>query len=139
VVALVSGALVLVCALIVVAIGMSNRSPQTPTAAPTPAAAAATGGRSTAPAASPTASKAAAASSSAPAMVAMPKLVGLNAAVARDQLDKLGFTNIQLGSQDAEDTVVILASNWTVTKQSTAAGAQVSTDTLIVLTCTKKP
>ncbi len=29
-------------------------------------------------------------------------------------------------------------SNWTVTKQSTAAGAQMSTDTLIVLTCTKK-
>lgn len=68
----------------------------------------------------------------------MPNMVGQNAAVADDQLRKLGFTKIQYGSQDPNDTVVLLLSNWTVTKQSTAAGTQVTTDTLIVLTCTKK-
>jgi beta-lactam-binding protein with PASTA domain len=68
----------------------------------------------------------------------MPNVVKKNAAVAQDELEKLGFTKIQFGSQDAEDKVVLLVSNWTVTKQSTAAGAQVATDTLIVLTCTKK-
>lgn len=68
----------------------------------------------------------------------MPNLVDKNAAVAMDELEKLGFTKVQLGSQDEENTVVILAANWTVKKQSTAAGTQVPTDTLIVLTCTKK-
>lgn len=68
----------------------------------------------------------------------MPDLVGENAAVADDRLRKLGFTNIQFGSQDENDTVVLLLANWTVTKQSTKAGMKVPVDTLIVLTCTKK-
>jgi hypothetical protein len=54
-----------------------------------------------------------------PHLVVMPDLVGLNAAVASDKLQKLGFTKIQYGSQDAEDKVVLLLTNWTVTKQST--------------------
>ncbi|WP_425730284.1 PASTA domain-containing protein [Micromonospora sp. DT44] len=77
-------------------------------------------------------------SSTAPETVAMPNVVGQNAAVAADQLRDLGFTKIQYGSQDEHDTVVLLASNWTVTKQSTKAGSKVPTDTLIVLTCTKQ-
>ncbi|GAA4243119.1 hypothetical protein GCM10022255_000840 [Dactylosporangium darangshiense] len=68
----------------------------------------------------------------------MPNVVGKNAAVAMDELQRLGFTKIQLGSQDPGDTVVILAANWTVAKQSTPAGTQAPTDALIVLTCTKK-
>jgi hypothetical protein len=70
--------------------------------------------------------------------VAMPKVTGENAAVADDKLRKLGFTNIQYGSQDEKDKVVLLLTNWTVTKQSAKAGSKVSTDTLIVLTCTKE-
>jgi hypothetical protein len=73
-----------------------------------------------------------------PKTVTMPKLVGENAAVADDQLRKLGFTNIQYGSQDEDDTFVLLLANWTVTKQSAKGGAKVKTDTLIVLTCTKQ-
>lgn len=73
-----------------------------------------------------------------PLLVVMPNVVGQNAAVSADQLRRLGLTNIQYGSQDTNDTVVLLLSNWTVTKQSTAAGTKVTTDTLIVLTCTKK-
>lgn len=70
--------------------------------------------------------------------VTMPKVTGQNAAVADDKLRKLGFTNISYGSQDKNDTWVVLLQNWTVTKQSTKVGAKVSTDTLIVLTCTKE-
>lgn len=73
-----------------------------------------------------------------PKTVAMPRVTGENAAVADDKLRKLGFTNIQYGSQDRDDTVVLLLSNWTVTKQSTASGKKIKTDTLIVLTCTKQ-
>ncbi len=89
-------------------------------------------------AAPPTPSPTPAKASPSPMMVVMPNLLKKNAAVAQDELEKLGFKRVQFGSQDAEDTVVLVASNWTVTKQSTAAGAQMSTDTLIVLTCTKK-
>lgn len=79
----------------------------------------------------------AAPTSAAPRLVTMPKVVGENAAVADDKLRKLGFSNIQYGSQDENDTVVLLLANWTVTKQSTKAGAKIPTDTLIVITCTK--
>jgi hypothetical protein len=68
----------------------------------------------------------------------MPDLVGENAAVAADKLRQLGFTRIEFGSQDEQDTWVLLPANWTVAKQSAKAGTMVSTDTLIVLTCTKK-
>lgn len=72
------------------------------------------------------------------APVRMPNLVGQNAAVADDQLKRLGFTNVQFGSRDPNDTVVLLLSNWTVTKQSTKAGTKVDPATLVVLTCTKQ-
>ena len=73
-----------------------------------------------------------------PKTVRMPKLVGENAAIAEDELNRMGFTNIDFGSQDEHDTVVLMKSNWTVTRQSTKAGAKVRTDRLIVLTCTKE-
>ncbi|WFE47570.1 PASTA domain-containing protein [Verrucosispora sp. WMMD1129] len=73
----------------------------------------------------------------APTKLVMPNLKGTNAAIADDKLRKLGFTNIRFGSQDERDTVVLLLTNWTVTKQSTKAGAKLLPDDLIVLTCTK--
>lgn len=76
--------------------------------------------------------------SAAPKTLAVPNLVGNNAAVADDELRKLGFTNVNFGSQDKNDRVVLLLTNWTVTKQSTKAGQKVPADTLIVLTCTKE-
>lgn len=69
--------------------------------------------------------------------VAMPDVRGQNGAIAGDYLAKLGFTNVQFGSQDPLDSWVVLPENWTVKKQSTKAGTKISTDTLIVLTCTK--
>jgi PASTA domain-containing protein len=70
--------------------------------------------------------------------VAVPDLRGENAAVAQDALEKLGFSNIQLGSQDVDDTWVVLPQNWTVKKQSAKPGKKIALDTLIVLTCTKQ-
>ncbi|MCM0675324.1 PASTA domain-containing protein [Micromonospora phytophila] len=106
----------------------------TSTAPTAPPVSATTPATSSAPPVPPVASP----TSTAPATVAMPNVVGQNAAVAADQLRKLGFTDIQYGSQDETDTVVLLASNWTVAKQSTKAGSKVPIDTLIVLTCTKE-
>lgn len=80
----------------------------------------------------------AAPTSAAPEVITMPDVTGENAAVADDRLRKLGFTNLQFGSQDKNDTLVIMLANWTVTKQSTKAGQKVAADTLIVLTCTKQ-
>ena len=68
----------------------------------------------------------------------MPDLIGKNAAVARIELERLGFRDVRFGSQDAGDPDVVLPQNWTVTRQSAAAGAQVPTDTAIVLTCTRR-
>ena len=77
-------------------------------------------------------------SSRAPAMAAVPNLVGKNAAVAEAELEKLGFTNIKLGSVDKQDTVVILPENWKVAEQSHPPGRTIPTDTLVVLGCTKR-
>jgi hypothetical protein len=72
-----------------------------------------------------------------PTVVAMPNLVNKNAAVAGDELKRAGFTRVEYGSRDPSAKVVVLLSNWTVVDQSVKAGAQVSTDTLIVLGCKK--
>jgi hypothetical protein len=71
-----------------------------------------------------------------PVMLTMPNLVGQNAAVAEDQLKKLGFTSIQLGTVDGH-AFIALPANWTVKTQSAKAGAQIRSDTLIVLGCAK--
>lgn len=70
--------------------------------------------------------------------VELPDVVGKNTAIAYDELTALGFTNIQLGSADEEDTVVIVMANWTVVDQEPAAGEMLSTEATIVLTNTKE-
>ena len=67
----------------------------------------------------------------------VPDLVGLNAAVAGDQLKHLGFKNVEYASGDKRYKIVIVPQNWSVTKQSAAAGTRLAKDTLIVLTCVK--
>jgi hypothetical protein len=67
----------------------------------------------------------------------IPELVGKNAAVAIDQLKRMGFQRIELGSQDPEVEIVAYPVNWTVSKQSAGAGTPMSPDALIVLTCTR--
>jgi beta-lactam-binding protein with PASTA domain len=74
----------------------------------------------------------------APAEAEIPDLVGENAAIALSELEELGFTDIQLGSVDEDDTVVIMAANWEVVEQSPEAGTVLATDSTIVLQCTKQ-
>jgi hypothetical protein len=67
----------------------------------------------------------------------MPDVVGMNAALAEDRLDKLGLKNLKFASGDKRYQFVLVVQNWTVTKQSTPAGTKVDKSTLIVLTCVK--
>jgi PASTA domain-containing protein len=68
--------------------------------------------------------------------IAMPDVVGVNAAVAVDTLKKLGFTNIDLGTVDGRPAVV-LPQNWTVKEQSAKPGELLAADAKIVLGCTR--
>ncbi|MGH8791863.1 MAG: PASTA domain-containing protein [Stackebrandtia sp.] len=71
--------------------------------------------------------------------IEMPSLVGENAAVAEDELERLGFTNIEFGSVDEEHNSfgVVIPANWTVAEQSHEEGETVPSDALIVLGCVK--
>jgi hypothetical protein len=74
-------------------------------------------------------------------VVRMPELVDLNAAVAIDKLEKLGFArqSIKLTTQDENDWFVVVPQNWTVEAQSEAPGVKLPNDSVVVLTCTKNP
>src|SRR5512138_3927794 len=60
-------------------------------------------------------------SSPTPVLITVPNVVGKNAAVAGDDLKKLGFTNIDFGTVDGRP-VVVLPENWTVKTQSAQPG-----------------
>jgi hypothetical protein len=70
-------------------------------------------------------------------IVTMPDIVGVNAAVAEDQLHRLGLRNLEFTSGDKRYLLVLVLRNWTVTKQSVAAGTRVDKTAPIVLTCVK--
>jgi PASTA domain len=71
-----------------------------------------------------------------PVLLTMPNVVGQNASIALDQLKKLGFTKVELGTVDGH-RFVALPQNWTVRTQSTAPGQTVPSNTKIVLGCAK--
>ena len=73
------------------------------------------------------------------AEIEIPSVIDMNAAVARDELERLGFTNVQFGSLDEEHNTlgVLVPANWTVVEQSHAPGSMVLTDAVIVLGCVK--
>ena len=83
-------------------------------------------GSPTAPASSP----------SATVLLAMPDVVGQNAAVALDVLHKQGFTNVDLGTVDGH-RIVVLPQNWTVKTQSAKAGTRLAANAKIVLGCAR--
>jgi hypothetical protein len=74
--------------------------------------------------------------SATPVRLTMPSVVGQNAAVALDELHKLGFTNIDLGTVDGR-RVVVLPQNWTVKAQSAKAGSHLAPDAKLVLGCAR--
>jgi hypothetical protein len=69
-------------------------------------------------------------------LIVVPDVVGLNAAVALDRLHRLGFKNVDLGTVDGHE-FVILPQNWTVRTQSARPGDQITSDTKIVLGCAR--
>jgi hypothetical protein len=71
-----------------------------------------------------------------PALLTMPRVIGQNAPVALDELHKLGFTNIDLGTVDGR-RVVVLPQNWTVKAQSAKAGARLAPDAKVALGCAR--
>jgi hypothetical protein len=93
----------------------------------------------TGPPQSPGASATVPAKSPSPAaspLIVVPDVVGLNAAVALDRLRRLGFRNVDLGTVDGHE-FVILPQNWTVRTQSARPGDQVTADAKIVLGCAR--
>jgi hypothetical protein len=71
-----------------------------------------------------------------PTFITVPNEIGKNAAVALDELHKLGFTNVDLGTVDGHKFVA-LPQNWTVRTQSAPAGTQLAGDAKIVLGCAR--
>jgi hypothetical protein len=74
--------------------------------------------------------------SAAPTVIVMPDVVGQNAAVALDKLHKLGLKNIDLGTVDGHEFVV-LPQNWTVKTQSAHPGEKLAPDAKVVLGCAR--
>ncbi len=74
--------------------------------------------------------------SAAPSVVVMPDVVGQNAAVALDKLHKLGLKNVDLGTVDGHEFVV-LPQNWTVKTQTAKPGEKLAPDTKVVLGCAR--
>ncbi|GGM28182.1 hypothetical protein GCM10011608_11280 [Micromonospora sonchi] len=153
IIGIVTGVIVIACCGVTGIVAAVSGEPQPEAkSSPTAAAVAATVPAAAAPTPAPTTSvptATAPAATTAPALPAptappaptklvMPNLKGMNAAVADDKLRKLGFTNIQYGSQDENDTLVLILANWTVTKQSAKAGSKMLPDDLVVVTCTKQ-
>lgn len=75
-------------------------------------------------------------SASSSELIAVPDVVGLNAAVALDRLHKLGLKNVDLGAVDGHE-FVILPQNWTVKTQSATPGDRIAPDTKVVLGCAR--
>jgi hypothetical protein len=69
--------------------------------------------------------------------VTMPKLMGKNAAVAKDELERLGFADDRIKLSPQGHVFVAMPSHWVVTDQSEKPGGQVSLQELIVLTVAK--
>jgi hypothetical protein len=69
--------------------------------------------------------------------VTMPNMVGKNAAVAKDDLERLGFADDRIKLSPQRHIFVAMPSHWVVTDQSEKPGGQVSLRELIVLTVAK--
>ena len=113
-----------------------------PTAQPTPTAGAtSTGTGDSRPSPSPsltTTPNTSPSPSASPAvkMVNMPNVVGMPAADAKVILEGAGLTSVKFVPEANPNTDLSVLVSYTVTKQSVAAGTQVSADTPIVVTCT---
>ncbi|HEY7223723.1 MAG TPA: PASTA domain-containing protein [Micromonosporaceae bacterium] len=72
-------------------------------------------------------------------LLTVPKdLVGMNAQLAYEELERIGFTSIDFASADKDDTIVLYPPNWHVVKVEPRAGTKLSPDDTIILTCSKQ-
>ncbi|GAB3976917.1 hypothetical protein GCM10029978_065140 [Actinoallomurus acanthiterrae] len=69
--------------------------------------------------------------------VTMPDLVGKNGAVAKDDLERLGFADNRIKLSPENRAFVAMPSHWTVAAQSERPGTRVSLQELIVLSVDK--
>jgi beta-lactam-binding protein with PASTA domain len=69
-------------------------------------------------------------------LLAIPNVVGQNAAVAADNLKRAGFTNVGFGTVDGR-AMVVLPENWTVKTQSAQPGDHLPANAKIVLGCAR--
>ncbi|WP_280466762.1 hypothetical protein [Nocardia cyriacigeorgica] len=67
----------------------------------------------------------------------VPELAGVNAAIAGDKLEDLGFTNIQYASATPGVDLVIMRANWTVVSIEPGVGSVIPADSMIIVTVTK--
>jgi beta-lactam-binding protein with PASTA domain len=70
--------------------------------------------------------------------VSVPKVVGKNGAIAREELAELGFAKVELAADPKSGRQIVLnPANWTVTKVEPAAGTSLRSNQTVVLTLTK--
>lgn len=113
--------------------GEQHAAGSTATGRPSPGVSTATAATDTTATAEPTGQP----GGSKPKTVVMPNLVGRSAAVAGDELNKLGLIPGFVPDDPNSEPVYELTA-WIVTRQSPEAGTSTPIGTLIVLTCVKK-
>ncbi|WP_167768736.1 PASTA domain-containing protein [Nocardia sp. CS682] len=70
--------------------------------------------------------------------IAIPDVVGKNGAIADDILETAGFTKVRYASATPGISLVVMLANWTVVSVEPGAGTVVGSDSVVVLTMTKK-
>ena len=68
--------------------------------------------------------------------LSMPDVVGNNLKTAREELETIGFVNINNKAND--DSVILMESNWVVVEQSVSSGTELDKNQEITLTCRKE-
>jgi len=71
--------------------------------------------------------------------VTVPDVLAQNAAVAKEILEQVGFTRIELLLNGQHTTATTVPRNWIVDAQSEAPGKMLPTDSLITLNCAQHP
>lgn len=66
----------------------------------------------------------------------MPDVVGANLSTAKEELETVGFVNIEEKASD--DSTILMESNWVVIEQSVNPGTELDKNQEIVLTCKKE-
>ena len=72
------------------------------------------------------------------AQITIPDLTNENAEIAQSKLQALGLTKVELSSSNPKYSMVLRASNWTVTSIDPPPGSQVSANDPVIVKVTKE-